>query len=95
MDSIDIDDLKKYTNYKLIDIRSKEDYMTGHIPGSINVELDDILVFPNKYLSKNLTYVIYCDCGKASIKLVQILKKNYDVVSLDGGYKAYINYLKN
>ena len=95
MDSIDIDDLKKYTNYKLIDIRSKEDYMTGHIPGSINIELNDILAFPNKYLNKNLTYVIYCDCGKTSIKLVQILKKNYYVVSLDGGYKAYINYLKN
>ena len=52
MDSIDIDDLKKYTNYKLIDIRSKEDYMTGHIPGSINIELNDILAFPNKYLNK-------------------------------------------
>ena len=95
MDSIDIDDLKKYTNYKLIDIRSKEDYMNGHIPGSINIELNDILAFPNKYLSKNITYIIYCDEGKSSMRLVQVLEKNYDVISLNGGYDLYERRIKN
>ena len=87
MDSINIEDLKKYTNYKLIDIRSKGDYMKGHLPGALNIEFEDILAFPNKYLSKNLTYVIYCDEGKSSLRLVQVLKKNYDVISLNGGYE--------
>lgn len=92
MDSINIEDLKKYTNYKLIDIRTKEDYMKGHLPGALNIELEDILAFPNKYLSKNLTYVIYCDEGKSSLRLVQVLKKNYDVISLNGGY---LNFMGN
>lgn len=91
MESISIEELKKYTNYKLIDIREKEDYMKGHLPGAVNIRLEDILAFPNKYLSKNLTYVIYCDEGKSSMRLVQVLKKNYDVISLKGGYKGIEN----
>lgn len=91
MESISIEELKKYTNYKLIDIREKEDYMKGHLPGAVNIGLEDILAFPNKYLSKNLTYVIYCDEGKSSMRLVQVLKKNYDVISLKGGYKGIEN----
>lgn len=91
MESISIEELKKYTNYKLIDIREKENYMKGHLPGAVNIGLEDILAFPNKYLSKNLTYVIYCDEGKSSMRLVQVLKKNYDVISLKGGYKGIEN----
>lgn len=91
MESISIEELKKYTNYKLIDIREKEDYMKGHLPGAVNIGLENILAFPNKYLSKNLTYVIYCDEGKSSMRLVQVLKKNYDVISLKGGYKGIEN----
>lgn len=91
MESISIEELKKYTNYKLIDIREKEDYMKGHLPGAVNIGLEDILAFPNKYLSKNLTYVIYCDEGKSSMRLVQVLEKNYDVISLKGGYKGIEN----
>lgn len=87
MESISIEELKNYTNYKLIDIRSKEDYMKGHIKGAINLQLEDLLAFPNKYLSKNMTYIFYCDKGKTSLKLVQILKNKYDVLSLKEGYK--------
>ena len=65
--------------------------MKGHLPGAVNIGLEDILAFPNKYLSKNLTYVIYCDEGKSSMRLVQVLKKNYDVISLKGGYKGIEN----
>lgn len=94
MKSISIEDLKKYTNYKLIDIREKEDYMEGHIMGAINLALDDILAFPNKYLSKNITYIIYCDEGKSSMRLVQVLGKNYDLLSLNGGYNLYKKYIQ-
>lgn len=87
MESISIEELKNYTNYKLIDIRSKEDYMKGHIKGAINLQLEDLLAFLNKYLSKNMTYIFYCDKGKTSLKLVQILKNKYDVLSLKEGYK--------
>lgn len=86
---INKNDLKKYTNYKIIDIRSKEDYLAGHINGAINLELTDILAFPSMYLNKNITYIFYCDEGKSSLKLVNVLKKNYDVLSLDGGYEKY------
>ena len=43
------------------------------------------------FITLLLTFIIL---ALGTIKLVQILKKNYDVVSLDGEYKAYINYLK-
>lgn len=89
MCKINKNDLKNYTNYKLIDIRSKEDYLLGHISGAINIELTDILAFPSKYLNKNTTYIFYCDEGMSSLKLVNVLKKNYDVLSLDGGYEKY------
>lgn len=89
MNSININEIKKYTNYKIIDIRPKEDYIKGHIPGAINVELTDLLAFPEKYLNKNITYFFYCDEGKTSMKLVNVLKNKYDVFNLNGGYKEY------
>lgn len=89
MDSINIKDLKKYTNYKLIDIREKSDYLKGHIPGALNIELDDILAYPNKYFSKNITYIIYCDVGKSSKRVVDLFRGKYDLISLNGGYKLY------
>lgn len=92
MYSININQIKKYTNYRLIDIRPKEDYLKGHIPGSINIEVNNILAFPEKYLSKNITYIFYCDEGKTSIKLVNTLKRNYDVLSLEDGYENYKKY---
>ena len=89
MNEVSMSDLKYFTNYRFIDIREKKDFLKEHIPGSTNIEMEELLINPDKYLNHHTTYIIYCDKGEASIKLCNILKKKYDVVSLKQGFIGY------
>ena len=90
--NISVQDLKNiYEKINIIDIRGIESYNNNHMPGAKNVSFDDLLIRPDNYLSKNLVYYIYCQHGKKSLKLCQILKPlGYNVVNINGGYEAWI-----
>lgn len=89
--SISVSDLKRLGNVNIIDIRSVEQYNNNHIPGAKNIEMNQLLIKPNKYLSKTSRYYIYCKKGIQSRKLCQILANNgYNVVNIQGGYEAWI-----
>lgn len=89
--NISTTDLKTLINcVSVIDIRDEEDYHRGHIAGAINVPFEKMLVSFKTILNKSLTYYIYCDTGKLSLKLVQILIKNgYKTVDITGGYEKW------
>lgn len=89
MNEVSMSDLKYFTDYKIIDIRDKKDYQKEHIPYAINIEMEELLINPDKYLNHHTTYIIYCEKGEASFKLCNILRKKYDVVSLKQGFKGY------
>lgn len=75
----------------LIDIRTIAKYNDNHIPGAINIQMEDLMINPSKYISKNKRYYIYCQKGLASTNLVSILLKlGYDVVSVSGGYEGWL-----
>lgn len=75
----------------LIDIRTIAKYNDNHIPGAINIQMEDLLVNPSKYILKNKKYYIYCQKGLASANLVSILSKyGYDVLSVSGGYEGWL-----
>ena len=91
VESISVYELKKLNNIKIIDIRSIEKYNSRHIPNSINIPLEKLLINYNKYLDKNKKYYIYCQKGIQSRKLCQLLKNNgFDVINITGGYEALV-----
>ena len=90
-ESISITDLKQLNNPNLIDIRSIEKYNNKHIMNAVNIPLEQLLIRPEKYLSKFEKYYIYCQKGIQSRKLCPILiRAGYNVVNVTGGYEAWI-----
>lgn len=57
----------------------------------MNISNDILLSNPNKFLDKGLLYYIYCQRGITSKMTTQILRAlGYNVISVKGGYEAYI-----
>ena len=91
LSNISIDDFNRLKNPNLIDIRSIESYNNNHIPGAVNIQMDNLLLMPSKYLNKNERYYIYCKQGVSSSKLCNILTKyGYKVTNLVGGYEEWL-----
>lgn len=77
--------------YNIIDIRSRDRYLKGHIPDSININYTDLLINYKKYLSKEKEYYVYCESGTRSLILVNKLNKlGYNLVNIEGGYNNYL-----
>ncbi len=76
--------------YNIIDIRDRESYNKGHIFNAKNICETDLLKNYRSYLNRNETYYIYCDLGRKSRKVCEILSVlGYDVVNMYGGYDMY------
>lgn len=76
----------------ILDIRNNEYYIKGHLPGAINIpmnEIPDYMEFINNF--KNKTILIYCGIGKQSINAGNVLILNgfNKIYSLDNGIKGY------
>lgn len=72
---------------QLIDVRTQEEFELAHINGATLHPVDKIESF-NK--DKNTTYFVHCKSGTRSAKASEYLaEQGYDIVNLDGGYKAY------
>lgn len=66
---------KKIANGAIVlDVRTVEEYATGHIDGSINISLGTIR---DRYteLDTNKTYITCCSHGLRSVKVVSLLKE--------------------
>lgn len=72
--------LKLDDSYKIIDVRTKEEYKSGHIKSAINIPLDKI-IDNNFDLDKNDKLVIHCRTNGRSKKAIETLK-NYGFTRL-------------
>ena len=82
----EIEEIIKEDNYIVVDVRTNEEYETGHVVGSINIPYDEI----NKdtELDKTKTILVYCKSGARSKKAYDTLKSlGYDVYDL-GAYDS-------
>ena len=81
---------------QVIDVRTPGEYQLGHIPGAINVPVDQIQATAANW-DKNATYVIYCATGARSAQAVQYLTamgfKNLD--HFDKGIQAWTGKLES
>lgn len=91
LNSITVNDLRKLGSANIIDIRSEEKYNDNHILNACNIPFNKLIYSPDKYLIKNKVYYIYCQNGRKSIQLCNILNsKGYNLINIIGGYEAWI-----
>ncbi len=77
-------EIMKEKEYTIVDVRTKEEYESGHIKEAINIPYDTIDESTN--LDKNKTIFVYCRSGARSKTAYEVLKKlGYSVYDL-GAY---------
>lgn len=82
-----------HPQYKIIDLRDSEAFAKGHIRGAVNVPYD---FYQEQFMgmSKNVTYILCCDRGGASMIAARWLnRKGFNVLSLYGGIQSYKGHL--
>ena len=79
----------------LFDVRTMEEFNSGHLKGSVNIDFYDEKLFDKffKKVKKSEPIYIYYRSGNRSQKSSEILKKLgfVKIYDLEGGYKNWIN----
>ena len=74
----------------LIDVRTPDEYRSGHIPGSINVSYDNIFEINKILPSFNVKKFTYCETGfRSSLAASKLRSMGYRDVSNIGGIASY------
>jgi phage shock protein E len=78
---------------QIVDVRSKEEYASGHLKGSINIPLHDL----NRSLGKinqSKPVIVCCASGMRSSSAKSLLKeKGFDVYN-GGGWQSLLSKIK-
>jgi rhodanese-related sulfurtransferase len=83
----------KKDNVVIVDVCEPIERVEGYIDGSINIPLNDLRNRLDELPKDKMIYV-YCQQGLRSYIAYRILKQNgFNVRSLDGGYRFYLNYI--
>jgi len=58
---------------QVVDVRTAGEFQLGHIPGAINVPVDEVQTTAKSW-DKSATYVVYCASGARSAEAVKIMQ---------------------
>ncbi|KAF1297514.1 rhodanese [Enterococcus sp. JM4C] len=86
--SISTDQFTQITdkNIQLLDVRSPQEYRSGHIQQAINVPSQKI----DTYRGKKVPHYLICQSGIRSKKAAKYLKKKgYEVINIRGGMNQW------
>jgi rhodanese-related sulfurtransferase len=73
----------------LLDVRTPAEHRAGHIPGSVNLPLDELSERLAALPSGDV--IVYCQSGQRSHTAAAILSHHHQgVVNLDGGYRTWL-----
>ena len=68
--------LQNHKDVILLDVRSKQEYLEGHLSGSISIPSYDIVEnVQNVIRNKNSLIIVYCNYGTRGKNAVRILSK--------------------
>lgn len=92
--NIDINDglkkMKCINGAVLLDVRTREEYIDAHIPGSLNIPLDKLQTVESRIPDKNTPLFVHCLSGGRSRQAVHFLKNiGYSDVTDIGGIHDY------
>ena len=81
------------TSYVVLDVRTQEEHIEGHIPGThfnIDVLEESFLEEALKLLPKDKYVALYCRSGNRSKTAARILSENgYEVLELATGFRGW------
>lgn len=95
--SVDVEEFEAAisdTTVQVLDVRTAEEYMEGHIARSINIDVktDTFEIGANTRLNKSHTVALYCRSGRRSKKAAEILSNNgFKVIELNEGITSWTN----
>jgi NADPH-dependent 2,4-dienoyl-CoA reductase/sulfur reductase-like enzyme/rhodanese-related sulfurtransferase len=73
----------------LVDVRTPQEYADGHIPGAVNLPVDDLRTRLGE-LPRDRQIAVYCQVGQRGYLATRILKQaGFKAVNIAGGYKTY------
>ena len=77
----------KDDNYRFLDVRTKSEFLSGHIENSIHIPLQELPTRLDEIEQlKQKDIIVYCRSGARSGKATNILiKNNFKVQNLSGG----------
>ncbi|GAA2716007.1 rhodanese-like domain-containing protein [Actinoplanes palleronii] len=88
VDEIRVDQLRHGDTAVLIDVRSPGEYAEGHLPGAVNVPLDDLDTVIARYAGQDVVTV--CRSGaRSAIAARMLAAAGARVRSLAGGTEAW------
>ena len=74
----------------LLDVRTPEEFAAGHIPGAINIPVDELRARLGE-LPRGQGIATYCQVGQRGYLATRILlQTGFDVKNISGGYKTYL-----
>lgn len=79
---------------RLVDVRTREEYRQGHLPGSLNLPLDELSLAEKALPDKQAPLYVYCLSGaRSGMACRALLKRGYArVVNIGGigGYRGHV-----
>jgi NADPH-dependent 2,4-dienoyl-CoA reductase/sulfur reductase-like enzyme/rhodanese-related sulfurtransferase len=73
----------------LVDVRTPQEYTGGHIPGAVNLPVDDLRSRLGE-LPRDQEIAVYCQVGQRGYLATRILRQaGFDAANVGGGYKTY------
>lgn len=89
MKSITIDELAARSGVPLIDVRERDEFAAGHVPGAVNVPLSELGDRLDELPSE--AFDVICQAGGRSARAAQALEaRGYDATNVDGGTGEWI-----
>ncbi len=82
---------------KIIDVRSPQEFIAGHIPDAINIHVDDEKFLEKiRRLDQQKTYYVYCRSGARSARACKKMAKEgfTSLFNVKRGIKAWSGELK-
>ena len=74
----------------LLDVRTDEEFAAGHIPGAVNIPVDDLRARLGE-LPRGREIAAYCQVGQRGYLATRILRQaGFEAVNIGGGYKTYL-----
>ncbi|KAL5094960.1 hypothetical protein Trisim1_003568 [Trichoderma cf. simile WF8] len=82
--------IKNLHAWQVVDVRSPEEFATGHLPGAINLPITT-LRSQKLELDQSMPILVYCYVGYRGYLAYRILcQRGFSVVNLDGGLKTVV-----
>jgi NADPH-dependent 2,4-dienoyl-CoA reductase/sulfur reductase-like enzyme/rhodanese-related sulfurtransferase len=79
----------------LLDVRTPQEYANGHIPGAVNVPVDELRSRLGE-LPQGRAIAVYCQVGQRGYLATRILRQaGFDAGNVGGGYKTYRLFTPN